>query len=1016
MLTLRWPTPYKTLRVAAALLSMLLPLSSMLHAAGNDAIPGWQWHLVPTRDGIPPMVRSIAQTPDGYLWLGSYYGIYRFDGIHISPIPPSSEQPLQSSDVGTLLPTSDGQLWAGHDWGGLSVVKGETHTIVTEPYLATVPLLRTNAAGVSWAATANGKRIALARLIGKRWKIWAYQPMGYLMGAVVGQDGSLWFIVNDRLLLASATDHRVIHIPTESLPDAALVLDGEGQPWLVTRNALRRLSSPLSPGSNKALGPAIVKPIARKTGTVAFDGTHDFWAIEDDALLSRYHIGEDGRSLRRIGSWRSPYQLSNPSFALNETPMFVDREHNLWIGTSQGLLRFSHAAFTVVAEAVATSNNWTLPYGVLTDRRGDVWSWQESRLSKMAPDGSMVPYPTPPSGINFVACPGVEGGVWMPRDSHTLTLIGGPARRTIALMGPAPLARVMKGDCAEDSRGRMWSDEIDGLYILGPGPKRKAALGEDTGYQVQNMIAIDGGQMIAYVGHGSLWKTDGTHASKLWDEKAITLGSVEVMVRDGAGLLLGGDRGIARYDGHRFATLSSLRFPFLATTTGIARTRQGETWLQGSHGVVRLRTADLERAFDDPDFVLKPQIFTMDDGLPGTAIFLNLTNINADQFGHVWVTTDNGIARHDPDQHWHLAPPPAVITGASADNVTYKPRPRLVLPPGAGRIRIDFTALSFADPARVRFRYRLVGVDPDWVDPGDERSASYTHLPPGTYTFQVNASNNEGVWNGTGATIELVEPALFYQTWWFRGLLAAIAMIAVWAGYRWRLGVVARRLREHAAQRAQERERVARDIHDTLLQSIQGLVLRFQSVAGKMPGNDPNRALLETTLDRADELIAQGKERMHGLRDDDRPLSLSDLIREQVDEAPFPLDVHRQLNLSGAPVEVHSSVALEIREIVGEALFNAARHARAGTISVEIVYSAKALAVAVNDDGVGIDHAAPSTSDGYGLVSMRGRAEGIGGALTITPGIAGGTRIALRVPARRAYVGRPFWWTRGSVR
>lgn len=999
----------------AALLLALPALSPAADAAHEDVIPGWQWHLVANRDGAPPYIRTIAQSPDGYLWIGSHYGVYRFDGVRFQAMPPSSEAPLQSSDVSTLLAGADGHVWAGHDWGGLSVLKGDTHDIVKEPYLATVPLLRANGAGTTWAVAANGKRIALARLTDGRWSIQAQAPMGYMMDATVGKDGSLWYIVDDRLAFIS-TSATVAHILPSSLPEATLAGDSAGQPWLITRERLTPLSLPPPSRINGALGQGIAKPAAVKVGAVVFDGTKDFWAIEDDALLRRYHIDEDGHTIRMTGSWRSPYQLSNPSYGLRQVPMLVDREHNLWIGASQGLLRFSRASFTLVAGATAASSNWTIPYGALTDARGDVWTWRRGEVSRMAPNGSAVKYPITASAMDFTPCPAASGGVWMPRDAHTLVLVGGPAKRTIRLTGKNPLAGLMPGDCAEDSRGRLWADGSGGLRLLGPGGQTMVSLGEDSGYQVMNMVALDHGQMVAYVGHGSLWRSDGTHAVKLWDEKAVTLGGIEVMVRADGGLLLGGDRGIARYDGHRFITLSSQRFPYLAATTGIAQTPQGETWLQTSHGVVRLSTADMRHAFDDPRFPLKPQIFTMDDGLPGAATFFNLSNVNADRYGHIWFTTDNGIARHDAQQRWNLAPPPVIITGVEVGNEHRSVSRRLTLPPGAGRIRIDFTALSFADPARVQFRYRMQGIDTDWIDPGTERSASYTHLPPGTYTFQVIASNNEGVWNRTGATIELVEPALFYQTCWFRGLLAAIAMLAVWAGYRWRLGVVAGRLREHAAQRAQERERVARDIHDTLLQSIQGLVLRFQSVAGKMPGNDPNRALLETTLDRADELIAQGKERVHGLRDDDRPLSLLDLIREQVDEAPFPLDVRRQINLSGAPVEVHSAVALEIREIVGEALFNAARHAEAGTISVEIVYGAKALAVAVNDDGVGMDRAAPSTSEGYGLFSMRGRAEGIGGALTITPGMAGGTRIALSVPARRAYVDRPFWWTRRSVR
>jgi signal transduction histidine kinase len=1003
--------PWRRWRAGFAALLVLVAVAPALWAEPGEGLPGWQWHWVTNRDGVPPLVRAIAQTPDGTLWIGSYYGIHRFDGVHIQPVSPSSEAPRQSIDVAALLAGGDGRLWVGHDWGGLSVMQGTRHTIVEQPYLATVPLLRANAAGITWAVASNGKGVNLARLIGGRWVIWARQPMGFMMDAAVARDGSLWFILDNRLLWAAAGSHAISLVLPRLATGGTLALDGGGQPWLITRGGLYRLVPPTA-GRGPALGPLLAKPMAPRLGTAIFDGTSDLWVIEDDTWLARYHIEGQGRALRATGRWHSPFPLSNSSFVLSQTPMFIDREDNLWIGTGRGLLRFSHAAFTTVTSPVTSSALGAVPYGTLVDGRGDLWLWRERALSSIGADGSPRAHRLPPAARPFAPCPGFRGGVWVPRDDHTMMLIGGPAPRTIPLAGGHALSRLIPGDCAEDSRGRLWIDQADnGLNLLGPGPHGKVPLGEDSAYPVLNMVAMENGRMAAYVGHGSLWLTDGTHSTRLWDDKAITLGSIEVMVRAGGQLLLGGDRGLARYDGHRFATLSSQRFPFLANTTGIATTRQGETWLQTSRGVIRLRSADLARAFDDPALGLTPQTFTMSDGLPGTAALFNLSNVNADPQGRIWVTTDSGIARHDPDQAWRLPSPPVAITGLSAGNATYAPAPRVILPPASGRVRVAFTALSFANPDLVRFRYRMQGVDPDWIEAGGERSASYTDLPPGPHRFEVIAANGEGVWNRQGAAIELVQRPTLGQTWWFRAACLAAGLALLWGLYRWRMQAAQRHMREQAAQRAQERERVARDIHDTLLQSIQGLVLRVQAVALKMARDDANRALLETTLDRADELIAQGKERVLGLRDDDRPATLPDLLGQQLEEAPFPVEVERVLTLQGQGAPLRSSATAEIREIVGEALFNAARHAGATRVTVDVTYAARALDVVVQDNGVGLPrHDAGKEPQGFGLVGMRGRARSIGAALTIGTGPGGGgTRIHLRVPATRAYAVVPLW-------
>jgi signal transduction histidine kinase len=339
----------------------------------------------------------------------------------------------------------------------------------------------------------------------------------------------------------------------------------------------------------------------------------------------------------------------------------------------------------------------------------------------------------------------------------------------------------------------------------------------------------------------------------------------------------------------------------------------------------------------------------------------------------------------------------------------------LKLPSATANIEIDFAALSFADPKAVSVRYMLEGYDAGWIDPGSRRQAFYTNLPPRDYRFRVIAANADGAWNRAGAAVSFEIPRTFFQSYSFLVLCVALTLLLFWLAYRLHMAQVASSIRTRLEERMGERERIARELHDTLLQSVQGLVLRFQSVAHRMPPGEPSRAHLESALKRADEVMVEGRNRVRDLRagDNDNAADLLATLQELADAAGFDPPVPIRIVVEGRPRHVDPLVAAELRRIAGEALFNIARHARATSVDVAITYGDRQLGVQIRDDGIGI---APSvlahgSKEGhFGLIGMRERAERVGGALSVDSGAGKGTDVILTFPARLAYAERRRGW------
>ncbi len=372
----------------------------------------------------------------------------------------------------------------------------------------------------------------------------------------------------------------------------------------------------------------------------------------------------------------------------------------------------------------------------------------------------------------------------------------------------------------------------------------------------------------------------------------------------------------------------------------------------------------------------------------------------------------------DPDHIARDTPPPPVLIQTVNAGRDYSPFLRDIrLPKHTTQLRIGYTAASFAAPERMRFRYRLEGVDQDWQSVGEQREAVYTNLSPGAYRFLVAAANRDSAWSEPGTGIGFTIPPAFHQTRWFYALCLLFAAGILLLLYRLRMHQVTAAVQTRLEERIVERERIARELHDTLLQGFQGLMLRLQAVAERVKG-EPEQAhrLIEQTLERADAVLEEGRDRVKDLRTTNKtPIDLSQVfLRVAEDAQPHPTKV--RVTVEGAARELQPIVREEAEKIGTEAVANALRHAKASAIDVDIIFGRRQFALRVCDDGVGIDETVVhhGREGHFGLTGMRERARGIRGHISMASRPGGGTEIELIIAAGIAYVARrpafARWW------
>jgi signal transduction histidine kinase len=442
-------------------------------------------------------------------------------------------------------------------------------------------------------------------------------------------------------------------------------------------------------------------------------------------------------------------------------------------------------------------------------------------------------------------------------------------------------------------------------------------------------------------------------------------------------------------------------------------------WLYMACGLVRIERAELDAwaAAVDHDreskLTVKTTVFDSSDGVRSLASAGHYSpQVAKTSDGRLWFLPWDGVSVIDP-RHlpFNKLPPPVHVEQFTADRATYdttsEPNGRLRLPPLIRDLEIDYTALSLVAPEKILFRYKLDGHDRDWQDVGTRRQAFYNNLPPGNYRFHVMACNNSGVWNEAGTYFDFSIAPAYYQTPWFRLSCALAFLLLLGALFQLRVRQVARQVRGRMEERLDERERIARDLHDTLLQSVQGLILKFHAVSKQIHENEPAHEALERTLDHAEQVLAEGRDRIQNLRAS--AVSLSDLPAAFLcvaEETRQGREANFKSVVEGSVRELHPLVLEETYSIGREAITNALSHSEGLHIEVEITYDPRQFRLRIRDDGRGIDPKfleEGGRAGHWGLQGMRERANKIGAQLKLWSRPETGTEVELIVPGATAY-------------
>lgn len=689
-----------------------------------------------------------------------------------------------------------------------------------------------------------------------------------------------------------------------------------------------------------------------------------------------------------------------------ENAALVDREGNIWFGGTEGIHRLFYTPLIRLELPKEANAN----FAVAADDNGALWissGSDEADLYYVV--GGKAERRTPQVTSSF-AYRAPDRTFWFSGKRCLWHLAG---HDFVSVDLPPEIANQFNflQTITEDQQGGMWvSFGRHGLYRLANGIWTSYG-GHDGIPRGTILIAFTDSLGRVWFGYKNdqLAVLDGDRVRVFGPSDGLRVGNIMAIYERGTEIWIGGELGLEQFDHGRFHNIAAVDDELLSGISGIVETPNGDLWLNGISGVFHIRKAEISEALKDSTYRVKGEHFGRREGLPGVASQLRpLPTAIEGTDGRLWFALRNGVVWLDPAAYSEkrAVSPPINIQSIFADDKSYSPSPRLSLPAHTSSVQISYSAVSLSDPEAIRFRYKLQETDNDWHEVATSNPVTYRNLPPGSYHFNVSASDTNGVWSDKIATAEFTILPAFYQTLWFRSL-CVILFLATLAGlYQLRLRQLARQYGLRLEERVSERTRIARELHDTLLQSIQGLILKFHALSRQVPAGDV-RHDMDQALDHAEEVLAEGRDRVRNLRGTSESLDDLPAAFYGVAEAAAP-DGRANLTVvvKGRVRELHSTVLEGAFSIGREALVNALRHSQALHVEVEIAYYPKQFCLRVRDNGRGIDPAVLQQGgrpDHWGLRGMRERAQTMGAQLRLWSRPEAGTEVELMVPGTTAY-------------
>lgn len=933
-----------------------------------------------SENGLPQnTVQAIAQTGDGYIWIGTQEGLARFDGVKFDIFDKQNTPALKSNDIRSLLAAHDGTLWIATSFGLVRRQNGQFTTFTANEGLPdnNIGIVTEDPAGSIWIATSGALAV---------YRNGTFKSLGNRAGI------------------------------------QALAALNDGSIMLVTTAGVEHFKYPSVSSENPdALPPSNVTALAEdRNGGVWYGTTEGVWEIRNGGKI--VYSTNEGLPKGRV------------------TCIHYDREGTTWIGTSSGLARLRNGQIETLTTADGLSSNLVL--SIFEDHEGSVWVGTEGGGLNLFKNRKFTTLTTK-DGIASDLVKAIyqdrEGGVWIGTNGGGLTLLKNGKASTFTTRDG--LASDVVLSLAGDDAGNLWIGTPDGLNQFKAGKFKTFTFADGLSNDLVRSVYVDR--------RGNLWV--GTRAGlNLFRDNQFTIYTtrdglandfIGALFEDSKGnLWIGTLGGLSKFADGKFTTFTTSDGLSSNTVTCLLESANGDLWIgtnggglnllregkfasltsrdglpddviyriledgeqrlwfSSNKGVFRLRENDLNDLIAKRISTLNPALYGTADGMltrecsgGGHPAAWKMTD------GKLWFATIKGVATVDPDHlRVNSLAPPLVIEQIRVDDqlLPLEGNPKVA----AGSTRFDFyyTAPSFIAPENVRFKYKLEGFDPDWIDGGNRRVAYYTNLRPGNYRFRVMAANNDGVWNQQGEAFDFYLRPHFYQTYWFFALLALLSAAIIWQMYRLRVS----RLSSQFGAVLAERNRIAREIHDNLAQDILGISVQLELVSRLMP------AAAETAkphLDRARILVrnsmAEARRyvwdlRSQDLENKDLPTALNDTARRLTRDR----EVQAAVQVTGTFRAVPSVIENNLLRIAQEAINNSVKHAGAQRIMIDLHFDTDALQLRVRDDGCGFDPQDQNGDGHFGLMGMRERAQEIGGELQIRSEAAAGTEVIVNVP------------------
>lgn len=952
----------------------------------SDAPPDVQYTLASwtERDGLPAnFILTIRQDSEGYLWVATSGGVARFDGTKFSRWSASDEL-SEAGPIRAMSPARDGSLWIATP-GMVGVVREhDGHVTKYTPQhglpAGFVTSLLEAKDGAIWAGGTAG----LARFRDERWEeipLGPHSRKPSVNAIFEGSRGDLLICTSSGIIRHTSQmgspplDARYSGVPCNSIAQ-----DTGGQIWFTDyRGDLRTLNGPMpAPGSNVQIdmnGPALL-----------VDRRENLWVASRANGLIRISKNSDG-SRKMASVFTDKEGLAGKLVRA----LFEDREGNVWVGTDQGLTRVSPSLVMSLSSGDQAVN-------AIARAGNDIWLGTSSGLIRLSNERqtNFTSRDGLPHGEVNALYADEHGGLWIGTATGGVAVVANNGFRVLALRGDIQPRRLRA--MTLDRRGTLWlADDERGLFRWKNGTLRAF----EVPLQLRNnepRAAFTDSRGRVWFGFslGNVGMYDGDRFAVYSTSDGLPRGAVNAMCEDDVGTIwLATNAGLSYFANGRFVTRNFVKGLSARRIASMIADETGSIWLGISTGVLRIDRSEIVKALGDNQYRLHGRLYDATDGIRGSLMSRGYPHIVREPNGMLWFATTSGVAVFDTrrlsETRWTA--PRVAIESVTIDDYQVKSGPTLQLTSRPAMLQFTYTALSLGAPTKLRFRHILEGVEDQWVDDGSNRQVTYAHLGPGKYRFRVAATSGDDIWDERNGVVEFTIPPAFFQTKRFYVASAGLVCLLVIGGWLWR----ERQIRRQFAFVLAERARVSRELHDTLLQSLVGVVLQLRYISSQLaPSSEYLKQELGRMRAQVEYYIREAQESIRDLRSPRSETGdLASALRRAGEHVTTGEPVVFELALCGVPQPIPARVQQELVRIAHEAMTNAVRHGHPTQVQVELAFSRNAVRVRISDDGCGFDPDATNDNGQghWGIQIMRERAAQINGTMTISSAAEHGTSI-----------------------